>query len=96
MPGEMRAVGTNLGVLRGWLWWRRIALPAVFPFYVTGALTASGGSWNAAIVGEVASMGQRACRGRRARSLHRQRDRGRRLPCKIALGVVDHERVRGL
>ena len=56
MPGEMRAVGTNLGV-RGWLWWRRIALPAVFPFYVTGALTASGGSWNAAIVAEVASWG---------------------------------------
>ncbi len=56
MPGEMRAVGTNLGV-RGWLWWRRIALPAVFPFYVTGALTASGGSWNAAVAAEVASWG---------------------------------------
>ena len=34
-----------------------MALPAVFPFYVTGALTASGGSWNAAIVAEVASWG---------------------------------------
>jgi NitT/TauT family transport system permease protein len=56
MPGEMRLVGTNLGV-RGLLWWKRIALPAVFPFYVTGALTASGGSWNAAIVAEVASWG---------------------------------------
>jgi NitT/TauT family transport system permease protein len=56
MPGEMRHVATNLGV-KGWLWWRRVALPAVFPFYVTGALTASGGSWNAAIVAEVASWG---------------------------------------
>ena len=56
MPGEMRHVGENLRVT-GWLWWKRIALPAVFPFYVTGALTASGGSWNAAIVAEVASWG---------------------------------------
>ena len=30
--------------MRGWLWWRKIGLPAVFPFYVTGAITASGGS----------------------------------------------------
>jgi NitT/TauT family transport system permease protein len=56
IPGEMRHVATNLGV-SGWLWWRKIALPAVLPFYVTGALTASGGSWNAAIVAEVASWG---------------------------------------
>jgi NitT/TauT family transport system permease protein len=33
-------------------------LPAVFPFYVTGAITASGGSWNAAIVAELASWGK--------------------------------------
>ncbi|MGH7247514.1 MAG: ABC transporter permease subunit, partial [Pseudomonadota bacterium] len=56
IPAEMRAVGANLRV-RGFLWWRRIALPAVFPYYVTGAITASGGSWNASIVAEVASWG---------------------------------------
>ncbi|MGB6535244.1 MAG: ABC transporter permease subunit [Xanthobacteraceae bacterium] len=56
IPAEMRAVGANLRV-RGWLWWRRIALPAIFPYYVTGAITASGGSWNASIVAEVASWG---------------------------------------
>ncbi len=56
IPGEMRHVATNLRV-SGWLWWRRVALPAVFPYYVTGALTASGGSWNASIVAEVASWG---------------------------------------
>ncbi|HTX05763.1 MAG TPA: ABC transporter permease subunit [Steroidobacteraceae bacterium] len=53
---DLKYVGENLGV-RGWLWWRRIALPAVFPFYVTGAITASGGSWNASIVAEVANWG---------------------------------------
>ncbi len=58
IPAELRAVGSNLRV-RGWLWWRRIALPAIFPYYVTGAITASGGSWNASIVAEVASWGDR-------------------------------------
>ena len=56
IPAELRAVGINLRV-GGWLWWRRIALPAVMPYYVTGAITASGGSWNASIVAEVASWG---------------------------------------
>jgi NitT/TauT family transport system permease protein len=56
MPSELRYAAQNFGV-RGWLWWRRVALPSVLPFYVTGAITASGGSWNAAIVAEVASWG---------------------------------------
>ncbi len=56
VPSELRHIGKNFHV-RGWLWWRRIGLPAVFPFYVTGAITASGGSWNASIVAEVASWG---------------------------------------
>jgi NitT/TauT family transport system permease protein len=57
MPGELRYAAQNLQV-GGWLWWRKVALPGIFPFYVTGAITASGGSWNAAIVAEVASWGQ--------------------------------------
>jgi len=57
IPAELRDCATNLGV-RGWLWWRTTALPAVFPYYVTGAITASGGSWNASIVAEVASWGE--------------------------------------
>ncbi len=53
---ELRYAGENLG-LKGWLWWRRLGLPAVFPFYVTGAITAAGGSWNASIVAEVVTWG---------------------------------------
>jgi NitT/TauT family transport system permease protein len=56
MPQEFKDASDNFGV-KGWLWWRKIALPAIFPFYVTGAITASGGSWNASIVAEVASWG---------------------------------------
>ncbi len=54
MPQELRYASENFGI-RGWLWWRRVALPGVLPFYVTGAITASGGSWNAAVVAEIAS-----------------------------------------
>jgi len=54
MPTELRYAAANFGV-RGWLWWRKVALPGVLPYYVTGAITASGGSWNAAILAELAS-----------------------------------------
>ncbi|MFK0690092.1 ABC transporter permease [Mesorhizobium sp. IMUNJ 23033] len=43
--------------LRSWSWWRYVILPGIFPYYVTGALSASGGSWNASIVAELASWG---------------------------------------
>jgi NitT/TauT family transport system permease protein len=55
-PGDLREAADNFRV-DGWLWWRRVILPGIFPYYVTGAITASGGSWNAAIVAEVASWG---------------------------------------
>ena len=57
IPQDMRYAGQNFHV-SGWLWWKRIALPAIFPFYVTGAITASGGSWNASVVSEVAEWGK--------------------------------------
>jgi NitT/TauT family transport system permease protein len=37
--------------------WREVILPAVFPFYVTGGITAAGGAWNASIVAEVVDYG---------------------------------------
>jgi NitT/TauT family transport system permease protein len=37
--------------------WRKVYLPAVFGSWVTGALTAAGGAWNASIVAEVVSYG---------------------------------------
>jgi NitT/TauT family transport system permease protein len=45
--------------IRGWDWWKSVMIPAIFPFYVTGALTASGGSWNAAIVAEYVKWGDK-------------------------------------
>jgi NitT/TauT family transport system permease protein len=61
LPAELKLAATNLGVRR-WLWWRRIMLPAIFPAYVTGAVTAAGGSWNASIVSEVVQWGDTTLR----------------------------------
>jgi len=55
-PGDLREVAENFRI-GGLLWWRKVILPGIFPYFVTGAITASGGSWNAAIVSEVASWG---------------------------------------
>lgn len=55
-PNDLREASRSFDV-RGWSWWRKVMLPQVFPAYVTGALTASGAAWNAAIVAEVASWG---------------------------------------
>lgn len=57
IPTELRLAADNLGVT-GWLKWKRVYLPAVFPAYVTGAITASGGSWNASIVAEYVTWGK--------------------------------------
>jgi NitT/TauT family transport system permease protein len=58
---ELLLAAGNLGVRRV-LWWRRVVLPAIFPAYVTGAVTAAGGSWNASIVAEVVQWGDATLR----------------------------------
>ena len=55
-PGDLLEAARNFQI-GGWRWWLRVMLPGIFPYYVTGALTASGGAWNAAIVSEIASWG---------------------------------------
>ena len=56
LPAELRLAAQNFAVRR-LLWWRRVILPAIFPAYVTGAVTAAGGSWNASIVAEIVQWG---------------------------------------
>jgi NitT/TauT family transport system permease protein len=36
----------------GWERWKKLILPGIFPYLVTGMVTASGGAWNASIVAE--------------------------------------------
>lgn len=56
IPRDLYLVADNFG-LKGWQWWKRLALPGIFPFYITGAITAAGGAWNASIVAEWVSWG---------------------------------------
>ena len=56
IPKELKLAAKNYGV-QGSLWWRRFILPSIFPHYVTGAIAAAGGCWNATIVADVVSWG---------------------------------------
>jgi NitT/TauT family transport system permease protein len=57
IPTDLREAAALFGLHR-WQLWKRLIIPAIFPFWVTGALTATGGAWNASIVAEVASWGK--------------------------------------
>ncbi len=56
IPQDLKYTTTLLG-LGGWQRWRTLILPALFPYLVTGAITASGGAWNASIVAEYQNFG---------------------------------------
>ena len=51
IPTDLKEVCDIYG-LRGWDRWRKLLLPGIFPFLITGFVTASGGAWNASIVAE--------------------------------------------
>lgn len=56
LPKDLIQVAQNFSV-RKWLWWKRFILPGIFPYFITGAITAAGGAWNASIVAEIVSWG---------------------------------------
>ncbi len=56
LPKDLRFVADNLQ-LTGWLWWKRLILPHIAPFLVTGIVTAAGGAWNASIIAEIVTWG---------------------------------------
>ena len=85
IPTELRLAAQNLG-LRGWLAWRRYLLPAIFPSFVTGAITASGGSWNASIVAEYVSWGDTQLQAAGLGSYIQQMTTAGDFP-RIALGI---------
>ena len=56
IPSDLREAARTFR-LSGWQRWRRLILPAIFPYLVTGMITATGGAWNASIVSEYVSFG---------------------------------------
>src|ERR1700678_1489974 len=51
IPPDLKEAASVFGI-HGWERWRKLILPGIFPFLVTGMITASGGAWNASIVAE--------------------------------------------
>jgi NitT/TauT family transport system permease protein len=56
IPNDLREMTANVG-LRGWQLWRALIVPGIFSAWVTGAITASGGAWNASVVAEIVTWG---------------------------------------
>lgn len=58
LPLDLKYAAQNYQI-KGWLWWKKLMLPAIYPYYVTGALTAAGGCWNASIIADVVEWGNK-------------------------------------
>ncbi|SQF99093.1 anion ABC transporter permease [Paucimonas lemoignei] len=86
IPTDLREAARTFQV-RGWQWWRQVALPGIFPYYVTGALTAAGGSWNASIVAEAVSWGDQHLQASGLGSFIAQATEAGDFP-RVALGIV--------
>jgi NitT/TauT family transport system permease protein len=85
-PSDFREAAASFRI-RGWRWWREVMLPGIFPYYVTGAITASGGAWNASIVSEAVSWGSTRISGSGLGAYIAQMTAAGDYP-RIALGVA--------
>ncbi|MES2141823.1 MAG: ABC transporter permease subunit [Pseudomonadota bacterium] len=56
LPEDLRQATANFGV-KGWQWWKSFILPGIFPYWITGTITAVGNCWNTSIIAEVVSWG---------------------------------------
>ncbi|EIW15463.1 MULTISPECIES: ABC transporter permease [Pelosinus] len=54
IPNDLHEAGA-IFKLQGWQKWKTLILPSIFPYLITGIITASGGAWNASIVSEMVS-----------------------------------------
>jgi NitT/TauT family transport system permease protein len=85
-PSDFREAAASFRV-RPWRWWRQILLPGIFPYYITGAITASGGAWNASIVSEAVSWGSTKLSASGLGAYIAQMTEGGDYP-RIALGIA--------
>ena len=85
-PSDLREAAASFRV-RSPHWWGQVMLPGVFPYFVTGAITASGGAWNASVVSEVVNWGSTTLNGGGLGAYIAQMTRAGDYP-RIALGVA--------
>ena len=74
--------------------WRTLFLPAVFPYLVTGLVTAAGGAWNASIVAETLVVGRPDARDVRPRLPHHEGHPRGELPAPGGRSAHDVLRAR--
>ncbi len=86
IPTDLREAAGIFRV-RSWQRWRDLILPGIMPFYVTGALTASGGSWNASVVAEFVSWGSTTLKARGLGAYIAQATAAGDIP-RVALGAT--------
>jgi NitT/TauT family transport system permease protein len=84
-PSDFREAAASFRI-RGRRWWQEVMLPGIFPYYVTGAITASGGAWNASIVSEAINWGSTRVNGGGLGAYIAQMTEAGDFP-RIALGV---------
>jgi NitT/TauT family transport system permease protein len=89
IPNDLREMATNMRLTRSQRW-RKVILPAIFPAYVTGGVTAAGGAWNASIVAEVAVWGSHhlVARGLGSYIANAAYSSGPQASAKVLTGVV--------
>jgi NitT/TauT family transport system permease protein len=86
IPTDMREMADQFRLPRNQRW-KQVILPAIFPAYVTGGITAAGGAWNAAIVAEVVSFGHHHLRALGLGSFIAQASAAGNFP-KVLAGVI--------
>jgi NitT/TauT family transport system permease protein len=85
-PSDLREAAASLRI-RSPRWWTQVILPGIFPYFVTGAITASGGAWNASIVSEAVNWGSTTLNGGGLGAYIAQMTQAGDYP-RIALGVA--------
>ena len=81
IPNDLREMMVTMRLTRRQRW-RQVILPAIFPAYVTGGITAAGGAWNASIVAELVTWHHQTLHAYGLGQLHRQPRRRRgSSPC---------------
>jgi NitT/TauT family transport system permease protein len=58
IPSDLREVSELYHFTR-WQRWTKLILPGIFPYLITGMVTASGGAWNASVFAEYSHLGER-------------------------------------
>jgi NitT/TauT family transport system permease protein len=58
IPSDLKEAAAVYRFTR-WQRWTRLILPGIFPYLITGMVTASGGAWNASVMAEYSHVGSR-------------------------------------